>query len=58
MDSYKRLLLANKAWVQDKLTLSPDFFQQLAKEQRPEFLWIGCSDSRVPAEEVTGTQPG
>lgn len=58
MDAYKRLLLANKAWVQDKLSLSPDFFQQLAKEQKPEFLWIGCSDSRVPAEEVTGTQPG
>lgn len=58
MDSYKRLLLANKAWVQEKTTLAPDFFSSLAKEQKPEFLWIGCSDSRVPAEEVTGTQPG
>ena len=58
MDKYKRLLLANKAWVKEKLSLSPNFFQDMAKEQRPEFLWIGCSDSRVPAEEVTGTQPG
>lgn len=58
MNKYKRLLLANKAWVQEKLVLSPNFFEQLATEQKPEFLWIGCSDSRVPAEEITGTQPG
>ena len=58
MDSYKRLLMANKAWVQEKIGLSPNFFQLLAHEQKPEFLWIGCSDSRVPAEEITGTQPG
>jgi carbonic anhydrase len=58
MDKYKRLLLANKAWVQGKLSLSPSFFEDLAKEQKPEFLWIGCSDSRVPAEEITGTAPG
>ena len=58
MDKYKRLLLANKAWVQEKLSLSPHYFQEMAREQNPEFLWIGCSDSRVPAEEVTGTQPG
>jgi carbonic anhydrase len=58
MESYKRLLMANKAWVQEKLNLSPNFFHDLAREQKPEFLWIGCSDSRVPAEEVTGTQPG
>ena len=58
MESYKRLLLANESWVQQKLSATPDFFTDLAKEQKPEFLWIGCSDSRVPAEEVTGTQPG
>jgi carbonic anhydrase len=58
MDKYKRLLLANKAWVQGKLALSPNFFEDLAKEQKPEFLWIGCSDSRVPAEEITGVSPG
>jgi len=58
MDKYKRLLLANKAWVQEKLSLTPHFIEEMAREQKPEFLWIGCSDSRVPAEEVTGTQPG
>lgn len=58
MDAYKRLLLANRAWVQDKLRLDAGFFKDLAREQKPEFLWIGCSDSRVPAEEITGTQPG
>lgn len=58
MDAYKRLLLANRAWVQDKLRLDAGFFTDLAREQKPEFLWIGCSDSRVPAEEITGTQPG
>lgn len=58
MEGYKRLLLASKAWVQEKVNLSPNFFQELAQEQKPEFLWIGCSDSRVPAEEITGTQPG
>ena len=58
MDGYKRLLMANKAWVQEKLSLSPHFFRDIAREQRPDFLWIGCSDSRVPAEEITGTQPG
>ncbi len=58
MDSYKRLLLANKAWVKEKLNLDSGYFEDLAREQKPEFLWIGCSDSRVPAEEITGTQPG
>lgn len=58
MEGWKRMLLANKAWVADKLAVRPDYFVDLAKEQRPEFLWIGCSDSRVPAEEITGTTPG
>ncbi|MFN7932330.1 MAG: carbonic anhydrase [Bryobacteraceae bacterium] len=58
MDSYKKLLLANKAWVQDKLNIRPDFFSLSAQDQKPEFLWIGCSDSRVPAEDITGTEPG
>ena len=47
-----------RSWVKEKLSFAPDFFSELAQEQKPEFLWIGCSDSRVPAEEVTGTQPG
>lgn len=58
MESYKKLLLSNKAWVKDKLQLRPDFFEINSQEQTPEFLWIGCSDSRVPAEEITGTEPG
>lgn len=58
MDSYKKLLLANKAWAQDKLNVHPDFFTRQATHQKPEFMWIGCSDSRVPAEDITGTEPG
>ena len=58
METYKRLLLNNKAWVQDKMELREDFFTRTSGVQKPEFLWIGCSDSRVPAEEVTGVVPG
>lgn len=58
MESYKKLLLQNKAWVSDKLDIREDYFRRMADDQTPEFLWIGCSDSRVPAEEVTGTEPG
>jgi carbonic anhydrase len=58
MDSYKKLLLANKAWVQDRISIRPDYFEVMSKDQTPEFLWIGCSDSRVPAEDITGTEPG
>jgi len=52
MEPHKRLLLANKAWVEEKLRIRPDFFARQAETQSPEFLWIGCSDSRVPAEIV------
>jgi len=58
MKVYEKLLLENKAWAQEKLTEDPDFFTRLEHLQSPEFLWIGCSDSRVPANEITGTQPG
>ena len=58
MDAYKKLLLANKAWVKDKLDVHPDYFTAHMESQQPEFMWIGCSDSRVPAEDVTGTEPG
>jgi carbonic anhydrase len=58
MESYEELLLANKAWVAEKVKVRPDFFSQQAETQTPEFLWIGCSDSRVPAEDITGTEPG
>lgn len=58
MKNYEKLLLENKAWAREKITENPDYFTQLAKLQTPDFLWIGCSDSRVPANEITGTHPG
>ncbi len=58
MKSYERLLLENKAWAAEMLADNPDFFDRLSNLQQPEFLWIGCSDSRVPANQITGTQPG
>lgn len=58
MYSYEKLLLENKAWAAEKVSDDPDYFNRLAEIQTPEFLWIGCSDSRVPANEITATQPG
>lgn len=55
---YKALLDGNKAWVKDMLKQDPDYFEKLYKGQNPQVLWIGCSDSRVPANEITGTNPG
>lgn len=56
--SYKKLLNNNKKWVVEQLEANPTYFEDLAKGQNPEYLWIGCSDSRVPANQITGTQPG
>lgn len=58
MNPYEKLLLQNKAWSEEKTQRDKDFFSRLASQQKPKFLWIGCSDSRVPANEVTGTDPG
>lgn len=58
MNSVDQLLLANKAWVEERIKLRPDFFKRMAEGQEPQYLWIGCSDSRVPANEITGTDPG
>ncbi len=58
MESYNQLLRNNKAWAEDMAAKDPGFFARLVDVQHPEFLWIGCSDSRVPANEVTGTVPG
>lgn len=58
MSSYDKLLLENKAWAKEQVQLDPEFFSRLQHIQTPEFLWIGCSDSRVPADKITGTQPG
>ncbi len=54
----ERLLLENKAWAAERVDEDPEFFSRLEKIQTPEFLWIGCSDSRVPANQITGTLPG
>lgn len=56
--SYERLLHGNKAWAAEKLQQDPNYFKDLSLGQSPEYLWIGCSDSRVPANEITGTKSG
>src|SRR4249920_302589 len=58
MTPINKLLLENKAWAAEKKADDPEYFKRLSLIQTPEFLWIGCSDSRVPANEITGTQPG
>ncbi len=56
--SYEKLFVNNKKWVDGKLKADPEYFKNLTKGQSPEYLFIGCSDSRVPANEITGTDPG
>ena len=56
--SYKVIFENNKKWVEEKLSEDADFFKNLAKEQNPEYLYIGCSDSRVTTEELMGLKPG
>lgn len=56
--SYKKLFINNRKWVKHTTDRDPHFFNKLAQRQSPQFLWIGCSDSRVPANEITGTAPG
>ncbi len=58
MTPIDRLLLENKAWASDIKAADPEYFERLSHIQEPKFLWIGCSDSRVPADRITGTQPG
>ncbi len=55
---YQSLLDGNKKWVNDRLEENPEFFKELSKSQNPPVMWIGCSDSRVPANEITNTRPG
>ncbi|MDO6602568.1 carbonic anhydrase [Arenibacter palladensis] len=55
---YKSLIENNSKWVQSKLDSDPEFFKKLEKGQQPPLLWIGCSDSRVPANEIIGAKPG
>ncbi|MBK8390710.1 MAG: carbonic anhydrase [Saprospiraceae bacterium] len=58
MKSYQKLLLANKSWAHAQNEEDPSFFEKMAAGQNPEFLWIGCSDSRAPADKLTNTEPG
>jgi carbonic anhydrase len=58
MKPYEILLQDNKTWAAKKIEEDPDFFERLLHVQTPEFLWIGCSDSRVPPNEITQTEPG
>lgn len=57
-DFYKKILDNNRQWVETKLAIDKDFFKDLAQGQNPPLLWIGCSDSRVPANEIIGAAPG
>lgn len=57
-DFYKKIIENNKKWVEEKLQINPNYFNNLAEGQNPPLLWIGCSDSRVPANEIIGAEPG
>lgn len=57
-DFYKKLIDNNRNWVESKINQDPEFFARLANGQSPPVLWIGCADSRVPANEIIGAQPG
>ena len=58
MADLSKIFTNNEKWVADKLALHPDYFENLSKGQNPEVLYIGCSDSRVTAEDLMGAQPG
>ncbi len=58
MEKIKRLLLENRAWAEGQIQNDPNYFENMAKEQNPEILWIGCADSRVPPNVVVNTKPG
>lgn len=58
MPSLTKLLENNRAWAKKIVEEDPQFFEKLSNQQHPEYLWIGCSDSRVPANQITGLMPG
>ena len=58
MSTLDRLIESNKEWAEKINKENPDFFSSLSKQQNPEYLWIGCSDSRVPANQIVGLMPG
>ena len=58
MCSLDGLFANNRAWVNQRVDADPEFFTRLARQQSPKYLWIGCADSRVPANEILGLDPG
>jgi len=58
MDLLDNLLENNRLWAEEIKSQDPDFFEKLARQQTPDYLWIGCADSRVPANQITGLLPG
>lgn len=58
MNEYERLFANNREWAERKREEDPEFFSSLVSQQNPEYLWIGCSDSRVPANQIVGLMPG
>jgi len=58
MNTLEKLFLENKAWIQEKLSTNPDFLTHLAQNRSPDIFWIGCSDSRLHADEITNCEPG
>jgi carbonic anhydrase len=54
----EEIFTRNRAWSQDRIAERADYFERLSNLQRPEYLWIGCSDSRVPANVIAGLEPG
>ncbi|MDQ6756618.1 MAG: carbonic anhydrase [Bacteroidota bacterium] len=58
MKPFEKILQDNKTWAAQQLKNNPDYFKRLSEIQSPEILWIGCSDSRVPADRITATEPG
>jgi carbonic anhydrase len=58
MAELTRLIAQNRAWAVQRTAQDPDFFRRLARQQAPRYMWIGCSDSRVPANEIVGLAPG
>lgn len=58
MKPFEKILQDNKEWASEQVALDPEYFKRLVELQSPELLWIGCSDSRVPADKITRTQPG
>ena len=58
MNAIEKILSANKEWATGQVAADADYFNRLVNIQKPDFLWIGCSDSRVPADKITNTQPG